>query len=37
MFDWDTVTGGDLLQGCFSSAFTAAKAIANPTPKRTLY
>jgi len=37
MFDWDTVTGGYLLQGCFSSAFTAAKAIANPTPKRTLY
>ena len=36
MFDWDTVTGGYLLQGCFSSAFTAAKAISNPTPNRSL-
>ena len=34
MFDWDTVTGGYLLQGCFSSAFAAAKAISNPTPNR---
>ncbi len=27
MFDWDTITGGYLLQGCFSTAYTAAKAI----------
>ncbi len=35
MFDWDTVTGGYLLQGCFSSAFAAAKAISNPIPNST--
>tara|TARA_B100000809_G_scaffold266776_2_gene331472 strand:- start:14823 stop:16031 length:1209 start_codon:yes stop_codon:yes gene_type:complete len=27
MFDWDTITGGYLLQGCFSTGMVAAKSI----------
>jgi predicted flavoprotein YhiN len=27
MFDWDTITGGYLLQGCFATAYAAAQAI----------
>ncbi|WP_152287432.1 BaiN/RdsA family NAD(P)/FAD-dependent oxidoreductase [Flavicella marina] len=27
MFDWDTITGGYLLQGCFASGFSVAKSI----------
>ena len=27
MFDWDTITGGYLLQGCFSTGYTVAQSI----------
>ena len=27
MFDWDTITGGYLLQGCFATAYSVAQAI----------
>lgn len=31
MFDWDTITGGFLLQGCFSTAYHISQEIINPS------
>jgi predicted flavoprotein YhiN len=30
MFDWDTITGGYLLQGCFSTGYAVAQNILKP-------